>query len=183
MWLNQADVWASIAQADKNCTLFPEEIQSMRVCNLRAVPFDKKSGSVAKSKKVGKWDIAQSGLLLAVPVDHGTDEILAFVSDTFSEVLGSPRFQKFYKAGLERGQSDKKVLDALPGYWVEYCEALDTDHIKMIAHHSLDEIFLKEDIDKIMAEMSGVSLKLSMQGSYSDDAAATDAFTEFAFKP
>ena len=79
--------------------------------------------------------------------------------------------------------SGAKIMQAIPGYYKEFDEALKEDLIEMVPHFSLDEIFTSKTIDEVMMFVADISYSESCSKHYSTNGYELNHLAEFAFKP
>ena len=181
MWLHKPEAWQSVLQADVEFLILPEALKDMTHCVHRSKPFV--DGNIEKVKKSGNYTIKASGLCFPVAVGMGEDDIRQFVSTTFAEITSNPEFQECYSLVVAQLGSSAKTMQAIPGYYKDFVDALRPEMILMIPHFSLDEVFTSKMIDVLMTFVSGTSLSDSASKKYSADGYERNHFEEFAFKP
>ena len=74
-------------------------------------------------------------------------------------------------------------MQAIPGYYKDFVDALMPDLVLMVPHFSLDELFLTKTISEVMCFVAGCSLPDASIKKYSNEGYELNHYTQFAFKP
>ena len=181
MWLHKPEAWQAVLGADHDFLIFPEALKDMTHCVHRAKPFVE--GTIEKVKKSGNYTIKASALCFPIQVGLSEDNIRDFVSSTFGKITSDPEFQDCYSMVVAQLGSSSKTMQAIPGYYKDFADALHPEMIAMVPHFSLDEIFTSKQIDIMMTFFTGTSLSDCASKKYSSDGYERNHFEEFAFKP
>ena len=181
MWLHKPEAWQAVREADIECLIIPEELQDLHHCVQRAQPFC--DGTVEKSKKSGNFTVKASGLWFPLDSSLNEKDICKFVCDRFASILQNPNFQECYSTVVSNLGSSSKTMQAIPGYYKDFVDALMPDLVLMVPHFSLDELFLTKTISEVMRFVAGCSLPDASIKKYSNEGYELNHYTQFAFKP
>ena len=181
MWLHKTEAWEAVCNADTDLLIFPKELQHLKHCVQRAEPFA--NGYVEKEKKSGNFTVKASALWFPIETSSTESDISKFVCNTFKEIVNNKHFHEYYSMVVSQLGSGAKTMQAIPGYYKEFDEALKHDLIEMVPHFSLDEIFTSKTIDEVMACVADISYSESCSKHYSTNGYELNHLAEFAFKP
>ena len=181
MWLHKPEAWQAVREADIEHLIIPEELQDLHYCIQRAQPFC--DGTVEKSKKVGNFTVKASGLWFPLDSVLNEKEICKFVCDHFSSIIDNPNFHECYSTVVSQLGSSSKTMQAIPGYYKDFLDALKPELVLMVPHFSLDELFLTKTISEVMRFVAGCSLPDASIKKYSNEGYELNHYTQFAFKP
>ena len=166
-WCHKPITWSCVFQSDEECApadrQFDEWLHSQQACEVRDPRslLEETPKQIIKRGRQGDYTITNFGLYGLVPVSSTEDDIIAMLKNAWSKVVDSDEAQLCYHSMIETEsekvyQATKPLsLDPKCHYWNQLKGAIDT--IVVESHHSLDEVFMKTQIDTVLSSILDLS--------------------------
>ena len=190
-WCHKPHTWSYVFQSDEECAphdrQFDEWLHGQLACEIRdpRALMEETPKQIVKKGKQGDYTIISFGLYGLVPVSSTQDDVIAMLKNAWTRVVDSDEAQLCYHSMIE-AESDKVFqatkplsLDPKCHYWNQLKGAID--NIVVETHHSLDEVFMKSQIDTILQSMFGLSPTEVANQQYSSDPQKQLEIRRFAF--
>ena len=190
-WCHKPHVWAYVFQSDEECQpherQFDDWFHGQQACEVRdpRALMEEAPKKIVKRGKQGEYTITSFGLYGLVPSSSTQDDIIAMLKNAWIKVVESDEAQLCYHSMIE-SESDKVFqatkplsMDAKSHYWNQVKGAID--NIVVESHHSLDEVFMKTQIDTILSSLFDLSGSDIANQHYSDNPQEQLGIRQFAF--
>ena len=162
-WCHKPITWAYVFESDEECApqdqQFEEWLHGQQACVVRdpRATTEETPKQIVKRGRQGDYTITNFGLYGLVPLTCTDDDVIAMLRNSWTKIVDSDEAQLCYHSMIE-AESDKvfqatKPLSSDPKchYWNQVKGAIDS--VVVETHHSLDEVFMKPEIDTILASL------------------------------
>ena len=194
-WLHKPDAYEHMLEADEalepDQQMFPKNMYGLKSSCLRNTVYTdeytpKTQEKVMASNK-STYTIKAMGLYFVVPLGLSDDALKTYIHEMWTKVVSSPDIPDVYLFTLQTMGVSTTVQNALKNkqnspYWNQLRGSLNPKKMAMVKHYTLDEIFLRPDLDNIMSTIFDIPMDDVTQGIYSEDEAAQHTMYHFGFK-
>ena len=196
-WLHKPDMWFNLGAADRtrdaSDQLFPEDFYDWTVVCRRDPNSNKDIPWTEKvmSRDNRPFNVSAVGFSAMVDVEWDEEEIRKRIFDMWGAIVSNSTIQKAYQYTIHKTRPSRSIEEKTHPigsqdnndaslYWHQFLGALD--HINMIDHASLDEVYLKQDREHALTTMFSLDRFHVGREMYSTDNAQQQEIRRFLSK-
>ena len=189
-WANKPPTWVYIWENDEESPpherQFDDWLHGQQWCLVRdphALIGDEPR-KIKKTGKQGPYTINDLALYGLVPITCSADELVAMLKLAWTKIYESDEAQLCYHSLMKT--SDKLHSATTPissepsaHYWNQLRGAIDT--VTVETHHSLDEVFMRRQVNNILESIFGLSGEDVVRQKFAEDPQMQLEIRSFAF--